>query len=366
MEIEIELIGKSSKWALNQPLIRIGRSAKCDVTLPAKQYPSVGLEHVALEVFESSVRLAGGSGVHGDTYINDHPASEGAVVQTGDIVRLGAAGPELRIRFSEISSRPIVSGYEPTRLIRLGEARPLHEATRVVSIPSMMSESEVRKPSIGAAANKFSLPPAPPPAAPTVDARYSSLASSSASVRSGGVPPVDRSDRGQESRNPMLTQKPVTPGSQSVAGATAGGGDLARIEAKLKFMQYTQLATFAVLVMMFLWSFQLNRQLSQTQDDVRALRVQAQSAVSQFAPELDSKLSNFEKQIDGVDSKLKGTEENMEADMDAKMKQAQNEMFANIDSKMKATEDRMVNRMNTELPNLLDKYINQRLAEFKH
>ena len=143
MDIEIDVVGKSNKWILNQPLIRIGRGAKCDVGLPAKQYPSVAIEHVALEVQQNSVRLAGGSGAHGDTYLNGHLAAEGAVVQPGDILRLGAGGPELRISYTERSPRTPARGYDPTRLMRLGESQP-YEPTRIVSAPGIGPDTEAR------------------------------------------------------------------------------------------------------------------------------------------------------------------------------------------------------------------------------
>ena len=365
MEVEIDFVGRSNKWVVNQPLIRIGSGAKCDVGLPAKQFPSVAFEHIALEVLRDSIRLASGIGSFRDTYINDHPAVEGAAIQSGDVLRLGAGGPELRVRFQEHSSRSPQRGYDPTRLMRANEA-PAYEPTRIVPVPGLVADSENRRPSAGMAGNKPPVHQSSSVAAPTVDAHYSSFAPSATSGSNGGLHPVDRNDRGHENGKPRLKQETLPASPQPIPGVRTDNENQGRLEAKLKLMQSTQFATLSILVVLLVWIFLLNRQLSQTQDEVHALRGQAQSAVSQFTPALDEKLGSFEKQIGGLDSKLRDSEVHMEADMDAKMRLAQEEMFSNIDKKMKATEDRMVNRMNTEIPSMLDKYIDQKLSGFKH
>jgi hypothetical protein len=356
MDIEIDVVGKSNKWILNQPLIRIGSGASCELSLPARQYPSVLPEHLALEVAQQSVRLAGSS-AHGDIYLNDQPATFGAAIQTGDILRLGAGGPELRIRFQERSPHTPPKGYEPTRLMRSTEA-PAYEPTRVVSVSGMVSDSETRNPPAGIPGKR-----AVPPAAGTVEAPYSTYSAPGASSRGGAAAPIDR---GQESWKPMPRQDAVPAAPKSSAAAAAGTASSAELEGKLKLMQYIQIANLVVVVLMLVWIVQLNRQLSENRDELNAMRVQAQSAVSQFTPALDAKLGGFEKQMDGLDTKLKATEERMELSMGAKMKQAQDEMFTSMDAKMKATEDHMVTRMNTEIPSMLDKYVNQKLSEFKH
>jgi len=91
--------------------------------------------------------------------------------------------------------------------------------------------------------------------------------------------------------------------------------------------------------------------LTQTRQDLREMRVQAQTAVGQFTPSLYARLAVFEKRMDGIDGKMRA---------------AQEQMVAGMDAKMKSTEDRLVERMNAEIPAMLDKYINKKLADVKH
>jgi len=361
MEVEIEFVDKSKKWVLNQPFIRIGRGAKCEVALAARQFPQVATEHVVLDVFSESVRVGGASGASGEILINGRPAAEGDFLRPGDILRLGSSGPEMSIRFGERTDRSVASGHAPTQFIRSGGG-PEHEPTRVVSIPIAASDLEKRN--------------SPPANRTTVyqagGASLSGAGSQNAydppasSTRAVGSLPVNRNDRGQESSQPKSGRETFAETPRSNDDPGLGRNDLRGLESKLKFMQITQITSLLLLVLMMAWVFQLNRKLSETQDQVVALRQQASSAVTQFTPALDAKLSVFENQMDGLDAKLKGTEAAMETDMDAKMKQAQEQMFAAMDVKMKATEDGMVNRMNTEIPVMLDKYINGRLGEIKH
>ncbi len=108
------------------------------------------------------------------------------------------------------------------------------------------------------------------------------------------------------------------------------------------------MANMAILVLLLVWIVQLNRQLAQTQMELREMHSQAQSAVAQFTPSLDARLGAFDKRMDAIDQK---------------MHTAQDQMVSSIDTKMKSVEDRLVERMNAEIPAMLDKYINKKLAE---
>ncbi len=101
MDIEIVVIGESGKWVLNLPRIRIGLDPNCEVSLPPGRYPAVAGEHLVLEMVNGAVSLARGMPPGGETFLNGHPAGAGAAIRSGDILRLGAGGPELRIRLLE-------------------------------------------------------------------------------------------------------------------------------------------------------------------------------------------------------------------------------------------------------------------------
>ena len=112
--------------------------------------------------------------------------------------------------------------------------------------------------------------------------------------------------------------------------------DLRSLESNLKGIRILLSLNAVILLALFAWIFQLNRQISANRDELREMRAQAQTALSQLTPSLDARLSVFEKRMDGMDGK------------------------------MKSAEDHMVTRMDAEIPVMLDKYINKKLAETKH
>ena len=130
MDIEIVVIGESTKWVLNQSRIRIGQDPKCEVSLPGGKYPSVSGEHVTLDMMDGAVKLVKGMRTGVETFLNGHPAGDGATIRSGDVLRLGAGGPELRIRVLEQAARS--TEYEPTRLLNQA-AQITREPTRIMS-----------------------------------------------------------------------------------------------------------------------------------------------------------------------------------------------------------------------------------------
>jgi len=360
MEIEIIVIGESSRWVLNQPRIRIGRDARCEVSLSGGRYPSVASEHVTLDVTNGSVKLFAIGG--GPTFLNDNPAGEGFVVRSGDVLRLGNGGPELRIRLSE-SSRPSPSGYEATRVMQEPGSIP-HDATRIMSAEATRVIPEATR-----VMSPATVPVASPvsPAGSIGRQGYSAESVSRIPVNSAtsprnpqiptqrhpdfsanapGAPAATTPARIQDLRPQATPQTHMSP-----LGRSADEEDMQMLESKLKGMRVILLANTAILVALIAWIFQLNTQLTQTRQDLRELRSQAQTAVSQFTPSLDARLGVFEKRMDGTD---------------VKMRAAQEQMVAGMDAKMKSTEDRLVERMNAEIPAMLDKYINKKLADVKH
>ena len=141
MDIEIVVIGEPSKWVLNQSRIRIGQDPKCEVCLPGGKYPSVSGEHVALDVVDGAVKLVKGMRAGVETFLNGHPAGDGATIRSGDVLRLGAGGPELRIRVLEQVARSTV--YEPTRVIN-EQSRTAYEPTRIMSEQSRTTHEPTR------------------------------------------------------------------------------------------------------------------------------------------------------------------------------------------------------------------------------
>lgn len=302
MDIEIIVIGESGKWVLNYPRIRIGVDPNCEVNLPPGRYPSVAGEHLVLEMVGGAVSLARDTPPGGDTYLNGHPASAGAAIRSGDILRLGAGGPELRIRLLERETYAPLAQHEPTSVQN-------HEPTRVIT-------------------SQASAPyPSPPPVAPAAVGRQGYTA---------------EADRG-------VPAAPRTAVMQSAPSA-AEGEDMQILESKLKSLQSILVVNLLIILVLLGCNIWQCWELSQTRDDVQQLRTQAQNAVGQFTPALDIRLKALDDRLDG---------------MDAKMADAQDRLVKTMDAETKRAEDRMVARMNAAIPALLDKYIADKMTELK-
>ena len=311
MDIEIIVVGESGKWVLNLPRIRIGLDPNCEVNLPPGKYPAVASEHLVLEMVNGAVSLARGMPPGGETFLNGHPANAGAAIRSGDILRLGAGGPELRIRLLEretyvpTAQQPTAqqppATHEPTRVLN-------HEPTRLVS---------------GPAAAAYSPPPPVTPAA------------------------VGRNYTAEAPRG--VTAAPRTPVPQSAASA-AEGVDMNNLEGKVKTLQSMLMTTLLIILVLLGCNIWQSWELYQTRDELQQLHAQAQNAVAQFTPALDARLSIFEQRMDG---------------MDAKIADAQDRMVKTMDAQTKHEEDRLVDRMNTAIPTMLDKYIANKMEELK-
>jgi hypothetical protein len=376
MDIEIVIVGESNKWVLNQPRIRIGQDSRCEVSLPAAKYPAVFGEHATLDVADGSVKLVKGMRPGGDVLLNGSHAGIGAVIRSGDLLRLGAGGPELRFRFldQEVST-PRSGDYEPTRMLyqpssTLHESalpRPAqsHEATRIISAAPTPAPYTPPAPSFAPAAPAFT---PPPPAAPAAPARQSyapqGAYTAPATPYTPAAPNIStrRVDPGANSGatqvvgaqtgfgQPRATEfSPSLPTAQTAASRAAESEIMESLEAKLKTLQFILVANLAVLVLLFGWIYMQSKELTQTHHEVQALKEQAQNAVGQLTPQLDARLNVFEKRMDT---------------MDQRVSKAQDEMIKGMDTQAKLAEDRLAARMNVEIPAMLDKYVKKMAADY--
>ena len=400
MDIEIVVLGEPSKWVLNQSRIRIGQDPKCEVSLPGGKYPSVSGEHVALDVVDGAVKLVKGMRAGVETFLNGHPAGDGATIRSGDVLRLGAGGPELRIRLLDQAARSTVyeptrvlnqsaqTSYEPTRIMNeqsrttheptlamSEQPRTTHEPTRIISEQSRTAYEPTRVISeqprttheptrVISSTAAAAIPAASPPAAgaaarPSYTIQPARGVSSSPYTPSATAVPARRADtvatsggtqagygqlRGQESSGQASTAQPA-------ATRAAEGENMQTLEGKLNTLRIILAANLVVLLALFTYAYLQAQELSQTHKDLQALRVQAQSAVGTLTPSLDARLNVFEKRMDL---------------MDEKVATAQDHMVKGMDAQAKIAEDRMAQRMNAEIPAMLDKYVNQKMVELKH
>ena len=399
MDIEIVVIGEPSKWVLNQSRIRIGQDPKCEVSLPGGKYPSVSGEHVALDAVDGAVKLVKGMRAGVETFLNGHPAGDGATIRSGDVLRLGAGGPELRIRVLEQAARsteyeptrllnqPAQTSYEPTRVmseqsrttyeptrIMSEQSRTTHEPTRVISeqprapreparVMNEQSRTTHEPTRVISSPAAAAIPAASPPAAgaaarPSYTTQPARGVSSSPYTPSASAVPPRRADtvssggtqagygqlRGQESSGQASA-------AQQAATRAEESENMQTLEGKLNTLRIILAANLVVLLALFTFVYLQGLELAQTHKDLQALRVQAQSAVGTLTPSLDARLNVFEKRMDL---------------MDEKVATAQDHMVKGMDAQAKIAEDHMAQRMNAEIPAMLDKYVNQKMVELKH
>jgi hypothetical protein len=332
MDIEIGVIGKPNKWVLSQSRVRIGRDPQCEVSLPSWQFPGVYGQHLTLDVVLGTVRLSSFGDPGSETYLNDRLASPGSVIRSGDVVRLGLGGPELRVRLVDTADNDQVPEYEQTRV--------LYEPTRDFSGPGSTSVSPAPTAVTGSVRRHGYSNEAPP----IIPIRNDAPLSASVSQRRFDPPPTAVSDapvRGQTRDQTRDRDHDTKVSSSPLAASSAtekhgSSPDLRMLEGRLKGMRILLALNAVILLALFVWIVQLNRQIAENRDELREMRAQAQTAMSQLTPSLDARLSVFEKRMDAMDQK------------------------------MKSAEDHLVNRMDTEIPIMLDKYINKKLAETKH
>ncbi|MDA2913793.1 hypothetical protein MYX77_07525 [Acidobacteriia bacterium AH_259_A11_L15] len=84
------------------------------------------------------------------------------------------------------------------------------------------------------------------------------------------------------------------------------------------------------------------QQINRNHDAIQEMRSEARTAVGQFMPDLEKRLSTFETSMGEMQTAMEG--------MDEKIKQA---------------EDRMVRRLEREMPRILDAYLEKKMEEMR-
>jgi len=317
MQVEIQLAGKSNHWAYKQRRIRIGRDSSCDISLPSAEYPMVSREHVVLEFSEGVVRLSDSHSENG-TYLRGRRISS-EILQSGDSIRLGVDGPELQIKITERTGQIASVGGE---MRTQSQGMPANPATVVSSptivsgaAPSMDSPTLFRQaPQAGAEATRFV-----PVGERTGEPEQSPSRPHEVRVAFGNA---QETPQQQETPEAVIAPRPQPDyGEQQVT------------EQKLNSI-YTLLKVNLVAVLLLIVGLlYTNQQVERTRKSMNELRMQAQSAVGQFQPELDTRMKTLDKRLDS------------------------------LDGKMKNEEDHFVQRMNAEIPAMLDKYIDRKVSD---
>ena len=148
MQVEIQLIGRPNRWTYQQRRIRIGRDSSCDICLSSQEFPTVSREHVVLEFNDGIVSFSDSRSGNG-TYLRDQRVSSGAL-QSGDLIRLGEDGPELRISITKAAAQTKMAAAVDLAQTQLPDAPTKTSAT------SFGADTTT-----SATVSRFPLPPSP-------------------------------------------------------------------------------------------------------------------------------------------------------------------------------------------------------------
>ncbi len=374
MPLKVELVGARNHWTFNQPRIRVGTDSSSDVSLKAEEFPSVARDHVVLRLEGHEVTFACTTPV--GVQLNGQRVQQGRI-STGDVLKLGPGGPELRFEWIE----PVKSMRDQMRELQ-GKARAQQD------VPTL---SEVEP----------AAPPAAPPPRPAASMRMTEVAAGSAPTMLGkpdmaatmlGKPDLAATMVGKAPASaldtPTMIGRPPTPGAeaaerQRVAEAAtaqvpvqrrAGGVGVgvgraeapegeapaaaapeaevtetglspeeeAMIEQKLNAVRNLLAANLIAVVLLLGVTFVQNQLIQQNKTAVLELKAEAHDAVGQLMPQLNARLNKFEQRVDAVQVQINGA-----------------------DGRMKQAEDHFVQRIDRELPAMMDKYLNRKMEEAK-
>jgi hypothetical protein len=267
VEFELELLGSEKRWMFAKPEVRVGRDPACDLVLPSAEFGMVSRQHVVLRVEGGQLWIEDQNTSNG-TFVNGNRVARSRVT-SGDLMRLGADGPEFRIAVLGAAAVP-----SPTDLPETHLAQP-PETHRAGSLNAHAGRSAASGKSRGASASA-------------------------------------------ESHTP----------------------ESAMLEQKMNALRALVIVLLVLVVVLAGVSVALLQQIDKNQKTLQEMRAEARGAVQQFMPELDARLTKFERRLDAV-----------EAEMNS------------VDAKIQAAEDRFILRMERELPRIMDRIIEQKIQE---
>jgi pSer/pThr/pTyr-binding forkhead associated (FHA) protein len=192
------------------------------------------------------------------TFLNGKRLGAGTV-HSGDTLRLGADGPELRIRLTQEFAATVLS------------EKPQADAT-------VLQASAAGRETAGWIADP---PPAP-------DAKPVRVAL--------GEAPKPEMLRGAS------TPSPARP-------ATLEVGDQQAMDKKLDSIRNLLAANLAVMVILLLAVLYQGQQINKNREALTGMHQEAQNAVKTFTPALDQRLKVMEQRMDGFDGKMKQAED---------------------------------------------------------
>jgi hypothetical protein len=293
MQVELHLLGTSSRWRLATPRARIGRDPGCEVALPLEDYPMVSREHAILTMENGRIRLTDNQSTNG-TFVNGARTSN-AMLTKLDRFSLGKDGPEFEIQVME---------EQPA-----GAARTMVSGGNASSAETRIDRTD-------------------PGTAPTRIAKPAEVA------------PPDANRMEAKQAEDFNHTSPVSLSERGTASGLSGEEEQ-MIEQKLNSLRnlvYLLVAMVAVLLGVI---FYQSQQIDKNRAELNDMRRQAQGAVAQFTPALDQRLGALDQRLTTFDQRLN--------QVDAKMKDAEDQFMTRLNSELPRMLDKYVDRKMKQL-----------------
>jgi predicted component of type VI protein secretion system len=251
MQVEIQLVGKPNRWVYNQRRIRIGRDSSCDVSLPGNEYPMVSREHVVIEINNDGISLSDPRSGNG-TFLNGQRVNTGTL-RSGDILRLGADGPELQIGLAESAAQTVIASAADRAHTRISEAASATQLSAAPSLTSVSAASTVVASSasaaactvLGGASTVIAASPTVVSASPEANPVATRIAPPIEDQPA--APPAPQARQAQEAAFKINSSEP-----QSAAKILSDIGDEQMIERKLNSIRTLLAANLAVMIVLLL------------------------------------------------------------------------------------------------------------------
>lgn len=318
MKIEIESIGDGKRWTFEQREVVLGRDPQCDVRLSDEGHPMVSRRHaVVVTTPEGELWLEDQNSFNG-TLLNSQRITRERL-DPGDIFRLGGDGPGFRVNLPGVSAvygaetKPLGMNVSPAHTqaghgMRAMPASPGFGTTAQRPAPAGFATTAQR--------------PAPPVAAPTP------LPTPAPRATGAGI------------AAPTGYSAPPTEPDSSYDELTLE--EQAMLERKIAVMR--NLVVIVILLCLGLVGVVVyqGQEIRKTHDTLRAMQRQADSAVGQFMPSLNSRLNRFDSRLDEFEVKMNS-----------------------LDNQMRRAEDRFVQRMDVEMPKIMDRYLQMKANELQ-
>lgn len=307
MKIELQSLADSSRLSFDRREVSLGRDPQCDIRLTDDKYQMVSRHHaIVLCTPEGELWLEDQNSFNG-TLLNGRRITRERL-HPGDVFRLGEDGPEFRV--GTATSAPTFEGT-----MEMGSVG----GTTVRATPTQIAGA-TRTPR------------------PTEVSGFATTSHNPAPSQAKIPTAIPKTAGGMQA--PTGYSVPASPASPSFDEISLE--EEAMLERKIAVMRNLLVLVILLCVALGAMVVYQGQEIRQTRDTLNAMQKQAEGAVGQFMPSLNTRLNRFDTRLDQFQAK-----------MDA------------MDGNIKKAEDRFVDRMNVEMPKIMDRYLQMKANELQ-